>query len=497
MVVKNPCKLRKNAVAINHKAIKCDLFETWVHIKCNKINKQTYSLLEKSKANWFCLECTKLNFPFGNLEDEDFHHTITGKEIKFIARTQSINNKQSKLIEKMNFAMDHPNQTEEFHYFDTLEFNDLIQNTKNSISFLHLNISSLPFDHQELQALLTEFQLSFDCIGITESRLQTGTQPITNISIYAYIIEQTPTESSKGGAFLYINNKINYKMRNDLQIYKSKELESIFIEIIESKGQNIIIGCIYKHPNMSINDFQDNYLTNLLNILSRENKSTILMGDYNINLLQYDTQKDVSDFLDNMYTHSFIPYITSPTRITKTSSTLIDNIFCNEVNEGAKSGNLTISLSDHLAQFLILPSKNSKNNKNIDVYQRNMKNLNEEALKSDIKNIHWDNVLNTNSMDINQSFSNFYTIINNILDIHAPFKKLSKREIKLKSKPWITKGILKSIKIKNKIHKKFLKAKDPIRKENLLNTFKIYRNYINKLIRCSQSSYYQIFFPRT
>ena len=37
--------------------------------------------------------------------------------------------------------------------------------------------------------------------------------------------------------------------------------------------------------------------------------------------------------------------------ITKTSSTLIDNRFCNEVNEEAKSGNLTISLSDHLAQL--------------------------------------------------------------------------------------------------------------------------------------------------
>ena len=106
--------------------------------------------------------------------------------------------------------------------------------------------SFLPFHHQELQALLTEFQLSFDCIGITEPRLQTGVQSIANISIDGYVIEQTPTESSKGGALLYINNKINYKMRNNLQIYKSKELESIFIEIIESKGKNIIIGCVYK-----------------------------------------------------------------------------------------------------------------------------------------------------------------------------------------------------------------------------------------------------------
>ena len=53
-----------------------------------------------------------------------------------------------------------------------------------------------------------------------------------NISNYHDPIS-TPTEASKGGVLLYVNNKIpNFKPRNDLNIYSPKVLESAFIEII-------------------------------------------------------------------------------------------------------------------------------------------------------------------------------------------------------------------------------------------------------------------------
>ena len=47
-------------------------------------------------------------------------------------------------------------------------------------------------------------------------------------------------------------------------IYKCFELESAFIEICNPKKANIIIGCIYKHPNMKINEFNDDYLNEIL-----------------------------------------------------------------------------------------------------------------------------------------------------------------------------------------------------------------------------------------
>ena len=44
MAVKFPCKICKKPVAQNHKAIFWDICDTWVHIKCNKINNQTYNI---------------------------------------------------------------------------------------------------------------------------------------------------------------------------------------------------------------------------------------------------------------------------------------------------------------------------------------------------------------------------------------------------------------------------------------------------------------------
>ena len=45
-------------------------------------------------------------------------------------------------------------------------------------------------------------------------------EPVNSIGIPNYNIEQTPTESDKGGALLYISKEINYKTRNDLKLYK-------------------------------------------------------------------------------------------------------------------------------------------------------------------------------------------------------------------------------------------------------------------------------------
>ena len=81
--------------------------------------------------------------------------------------------------------------------------------------------------------------------------------PLSNIDLTNYIHEQTPTEASKGVTLLYISEELNYKTRKDLQMYKAKELESTFVEIINKKRKNLIVGCIYKHPTLNNRDFID------------------------------------------------------------------------------------------------------------------------------------------------------------------------------------------------------------------------------------------------
>ena len=146
---------------------------------------------------------------------------------------------------------------------------------------------------------------------------------------------------------------MSYKTRNDPKIYKSFELESAFIEICNPKKTNIIIGCIYKHPNMNIDEFNDDYLNEFLDKLSKGNKTVFLLGDFHINLLNYDIHPPTNEFLDSFSSHYFLPHILQPSRVTTNSKTLIDNIFSNMAVRNVISGNLTASILDHLPQFLV------------------------------------------------------------------------------------------------------------------------------------------------
>ena len=94
MPVKFPCKICEKPVAQNHKAVCCDVCDTWVHIKCNKINTQTYNILKKEKASWSCIECSKDVFPFSKLNETNFLTTIAGKKLKFITTRKKHNTQE-------------------------------------------------------------------------------------------------------------------------------------------------------------------------------------------------------------------------------------------------------------------------------------------------------------------------------------------------------------------------------------------------------------------
>ena len=78
---------------------------------------------------------------------------------------------------------------------------------------------------------------------------------------------------------------------------------------------------------MDLTDFNCNYLNKLLENISKEQKSIFLLGDFNVNLLNYNEHNQKNEFLDSLACNSFIHLMLLPTRITSYSNTLIDNIF--------------------------------------------------------------------------------------------------------------------------------------------------------------------------
>ena len=115
---------------------------------------------------------------------------------------------------------------------------------------------------------------------------------------------------------------------------------------------------------MDLSEFNNDYLNSLSEkLLCEKNKHIILMGDFNVDLLKYTTDTSTAQFLDQMYSSSLNPQITSPTRISTKSKTLIDNIFSTDSPEEPISENIITSISDHLAQFLLFPVEKTKGSK--------------------------------------------------------------------------------------------------------------------------------------
>ena len=107
MVVKLPCKICNKAVANNHHAVQCDKCHLWVHMKCSRINPQTYKFLQKCSYAWYCPKCYEGTFPFATVSNEELYQTNQGRKIKsqLLQKKASTNHD---LIDQLNGVLDDP-----------------------------------------------------------------------------------------------------------------------------------------------------------------------------------------------------------------------------------------------------------------------------------------------------------------------------------------------------------------------------------------------------
>ena len=292
-------------------------------------------------------------------------------------------------FKQVNDLLDPSENLTSCDYYDVNDISKLRIN-ENDLSVIHLNISSLPLHINELKLFLSFFKVKFDIISISESRITKSNTLTTNIDILGYNIEHTPTESKAGGCLLYISNKIPYKLQNDLNVYCPKQLESVFIEVLLSNKPSQITGTIYEHPSMNVSTFTNDHLKNMLNAIHHENKSTLLTGDFNVNLISYN-KSGTYNFLELLCNHNFTSQITLPTRGTEKSATLIDTIFVKNPSFKYLSGNITTSISDHLPQFIILENFKGSNLKReqISTTYRDFRYFNIDSFKRDLQEINW------------------------------------------------------------------------------------------------------------
>ena len=503
------------------RSIQCDKCLLWVHGPSeegskSKKNKScslltleefnSFDNIENENLDWFCPTCEASMLPFCNVKNETlFNDQLEGKisndvhiipEGKFKTFIEECNSMHLELEESENESEETIFHNIKSKYYDILDFNNIKPDSGSTFGIMHVNLASLNLHFDDLKLILSLLKYKFDIIAITEHKLLRGIGATSNIDLDGYnpfVFEEIDT--THGGTGFYINKTLDFIRRDDLAFNSPGDYSSSFIELIFPNKKNKIIGCVYRHPSSSqpIEDFSKQCIEPVLEKINSENKICILNGDFNINLLKSDQHEDSSYFYNCLTSNGFAPYILQPTR--PVSKSLIDNIFINSLEYKSYSGNLTTQIADHLIQFVLLegfykPSFPIRQT----IYQRNFKHFNEREFYETLENFDWEYELMLNLNDSNKSLENLFKKINFFLDESAPYKKLNKKEIQLKQKPWINKDILTKIYERDKLLRKYCNLKDPTRKENIYAQYKALRNSITNLKRQAKVEYYRNFF---
>ena len=256
-------------------------------------------------------------------------------------------------------------------------------------------------------------------------------------------------------------------------------LENLCIEIRKPNSRPFLIATWYRPPCSSIDLFL--HYESFLEKLDSLGLEYYLLGDLNCNLAsaQYDLNTrrlcEISDLF------GLQQLITEPTRITESSSTLIDLIYTNYTDRVVCSGVSHIGISDHSLTYvyrklsLTFPSKGHST-----ISYRNFQNFNRESFRNDIAQQDWScNV----SEDPNVLWTDWKTKFLDIVNIHAPLRT---RRTRTNKAPWINSELKKGMRDRDAAKRKAITSNDP----HDWKRYKKLRNIINNDIKISKASYY-------
>ena len=227
--------------------------------------------------------------------------------------------------------------------------------------------------------------------------------------------------------------------------------------------------------------FKDVFLKNGKNL-----KNIVLAGDFNINLLDFETDKNVQDFCNIMFHYNMIPLTNKQTRVTRHSANAIDHIITNSVkgHKDFKSAIIKTDLSDHFSIVFAIKTNETMQKPVIkSTCKRSYCDKNIDEFKNILHNRNWVDI-----KKIEDPKKPYKYILNIFFDIYD--KSFPKSEVKVKFKSdqsrLITKGIAKSSKKKKRLYQKFLKNRIPKDEE----TYKNYKNLFETIKRRSKKKNY-------
>ena len=355
----------------------------------------------------------------------------------------------------------------------------------------HLNARSVPKHIYEMERILHETDFDVVCVSETFLKLHTP-KNLCNIAGFKFFRKDRST-SAGGGVGIFIKENLNPKLIKLPQNHSQPEM--LFVEI-QTKSGKVAVGTIYKAPKIPYGVFatiQEN-----LAFVSTKYNHTIIAGDFNINLLEPESLPTRFFQLNVTEPLGLTQIIDKPTRVTSSTSTLLDLLLVSNVDCVKKHNVVDIpGVSDHHLVYMAYNVQKPKF-KPKTITKRDFKNFKQEDFLNDIANAPWENIYAVSEDDLDSKATIFENYFSDIINKHAPLKTFT---VKYPKAPWLTDGIKKHMddrdrqkNIFNKIKHKLDKIPDWTPEHHTLKRqlniadqqFKMLRNLVNREIRQSK-----------
>ena len=217
----------------------------------------------------------------------------------------------------------------------------------------------------------------------------------------------------------------------------------------------------------------------------KTNQNYIILGDFNINHHKKASSQNVNDYANHISSIGCLQLIDKPTRTTPTSSTIIDYIYVNT----ALTGQVLLiirydDISDHLPLCAELRYTALKKSTMRPIFRP----INQRVIELFLSKLNKE--LNIAEKRNNNNLDSPISIMSDLTNLCCPKKTMRRKQYKVSKSPWITTGILTSIKQKNKLYAKYLKTKNSI----IFEEYKKYRNKVNHVKEAAKRNYFQTLF---
>lgn len=331
-----------------------------------------------------------------------------------------------------------------------------IKSNRKTINIAVQNIRSVSRNLSGFQALLARASIEPDIIVLTECWLQCN-KIIPHLDNYIhYHSEQCNNQND--GVITYTKQFIN------CNTYEPQFFDANCLVTTLNK-HNLTLISIYRSPSKRDISIFLQSLRTLLNTI--KTKNIIIVGDINIDIKVNSLDPRASNYLDLMSSFGLLPVHTLATRV----GNCLDHVF---VKTTFPSTALIIenSLTDHNTIFLSIELKNSLSLSGPTYVTKH----DFVEIQNEIKNHDFGDILN--SKNPNEAALSLVNKVNTIIDKNCKHIRLSRRKTPLK--PWLTPGLLRCLRHRDKLHAKVKKYPD---NEILNKTYKRYRNHCNKILR--------------